>query len=57
MIKKLLKNFQQTKKKEAESEVLSVMNQANIEISNNGSWEEFNKRIKKMIKKYYKIKC
>ena len=55
--KKTFKEFLADQKKEAESEVLSVMSQANIEISNNGSWEEFNKRIKKMIKKYYKIKC
>ena len=52
--KKTFKEFLADQKKEAESEVLSVMNQADIEITNNGSWEEFNKRIKKMIKNIIK---
>ncbi|NCF75429.1 MAG: AAA family ATPase [Xanthomonadaceae bacterium] len=52
--KKTFKEFLKDQKKEAESEVLSVMEQADIEISNNGSWEDFNKKVKKMIKNIIK---
>lgn len=52
--KKTFKEFLADQKKEAESEVLSAMDQADIEISNNDSWEEFNKQIKKTIKNIIK---
>lgn len=52
--KKTFKQFLADQKKEAESQVLAVMKKADIEITNNGTWEEFYAQIEAVMKKLIK---
>ena len=52
--KKTYKQFLADQKKEAESQVLTVMKKADIKITNNGTWEEFYSQIEKIMKKLIK---
>jgi len=52
--KKTYKQFLADQKKEAESQVLAVIKKADIEITNNGTWEEFYSQIEKEMKKLIK---